>query len=105
MASSRTFKPNPKIEKEWDDWSDEVLSQGKVVKYSTLYENGSYNWCVELDSSIQRFCKNMPEHIQRKLGVDEGSIVEDIYLHPRCYWGKKARAEYQERKAKAEKES
>lgn len=78
-------------EEVWEQWSDEVLSQGNVDWYCNMYEKGNYYWCFTLDSGIQRFATNMPEHIQRKLGVSEDSIVPDMYLRANCYWGKRAR--------------
>ena len=76
-------------EEEVEQWSDDVLSQGSVESYMTMYENGVWYWCFFLDSGVQRYWKDLPEHIQRKLGVKETDIVHDDQLHPRCYWRKK----------------
>lgn len=90
---AKAFKANPKIESAWDKWADGVLGQGKVAKVFSMYESGHYDWCIELDNGIQRFCRNMPEHIQRRIGVPDDQIIEDICLDGRTYWCKKAKAE------------
>lgn len=86
------FKPNPKIEQAWEDWAEEVLENGKLENVICMYEYG-WNWCFIFENGMQRYCKNAPEHIQRKLGVSESYIVHDYELPPNCYWGKKAKAE------------
>lgn len=85
------FKVNKKIEQTWDKWADELLENGKPVCYCCIYDNGYY-WCFEFENGTQRYCKNAPEHIQRRLGVAEDDIVRDTELPLRCYWGKKAHA-------------
>ena len=89
---SRAFKRNLKLEKAWDDWADEVLSQGNIEWFTVAEESGSYYWCFSLDSGIQRFCTNAPEHIQAKLGVPEDSQIANSQLGGRCYWFKKHQA-------------
>ena len=87
----KSFKVNKKIERCWDQWADELLENGKPVWYCCMYDHG-YNWCFQFENGAQRYCKNAPEHIQRRLGVVEDDIVRDTELPLTCYWGKKAHA-------------
>ena len=85
------FKVNKKIEQAWDKWADELLENGKPVWYCCMHDHG-YNWCFRFENGTHRYCKNAPEHIQRRLGVVEDDIVRDTELPLTCYWGKKAHA-------------
>lgn len=86
------FKINPKREKAFDDWAEEVLKNGTPLRIFCMEEHGTYNWCFQGTNGVQRFGKNVPEHIQRKLGVSEEDIVKDLQLPHACYWHKKAKA-------------
>lgn len=85
------FKVNEEIELCWDRWADELLENGKPIWYCCMYDHG-YNWCFRFENGTRRYCKNAPEHIQRRLGVVEDYIVSDAELPLTCYWGKKAHA-------------
>lgn len=85
------FKVNEEIELAWDKWADELLENGKPIRYCYMYDHG-YNWYFRFENGTQRYCKNAPEHIQRRLGVAEDYIVRDAELPLTCYWGKKAHA-------------
>lgn len=85
------FKVNEELELCWDRWADELLENGKPIWYCCMYDHG-YNWCFRFENGTRRYCKNAPEHIQRRLGVVEDYIVRDAELPLTCYWGKKAHA-------------